>query len=153
MRDFWIRCASTVFFTGHFPIAPATFTSAIVIALWLWLPPLALFPWLALMAVLIVGGTWVSDRAERIYGEDGHPITIDEVVGQLLTVAFLPQTLWVAVVGFVLFRIFDIVKPPPAYQLQSLRGGYGIMADDVMAGIYAHLLLRAAVAMWPAFFA
>jgi len=74
---------------------------------------------------------------------------IDEVAGALLTIAGLGHSLPLAVAGFLVFRVLDVVKPPPAYQLQALRGGWGIMADDIMAAIYGNLLLRAAALFWP----
>lgn len=153
MSSWWIRLGATFFFTGYFPVAPATFTSLITILLWWRLPALSPIPFIALLVALTVIGTWLADRAERELGHDAHPIVIDEVVGMLLTVMFLPQTWQVALAGFLLFRVLDVTKPPPAYQLQALRGGLGIMADDVMAGIYGQLLLRLAVSLRPDWFA
>lgn len=150
MSKFWIRAGATFFFTGHFPVAPATFTSLVTLGIWVLLPPIPPLVLIGLLILLMVFGTWVAGRAESYYGHDGKPITIDEVVGALLTVAFLGHSLKLALVGFLLFRVLDIVKPPPAYQLQSLRAGYGVMADDVMAGIYGNLLLRGSLLLWPA---
>ncbi len=67
---------------------------------------------------------------------------IDEVAGSLIAIALLPQSVAIAVVAFLLFRLFDIVKPPPIYQIQSLPGGFGVMADDVLAGIAANVVVR-----------
>ncbi len=104
----------------------------------------------AILVALTVFGTWVAGLAERLYGHDGKSIVIDEVVGALLTVSFLGgHGIVLAGVGFFLFRILDVIKPPPAYQLQSLPGGFGVMADDVMAGIYGNILLRVAGHFWP----
>jgi phosphatidylglycerophosphatase A len=149
MDRFWIRLGATFFFTGSFPVAPATFASFVTLALWWLLPPAT--PALSVGLILGLGlyGVWVAGRAEAIYGHDGKPIVIDEVVGCLLTVAFLDHTIGTAVLGFLLFRVLDVVKPPPAYQLQSLPGGSGVMLDDVMAGIYGNLLLRGLFWIWP----
>jgi phosphatidylglycerophosphatase A len=71
---------------------------------------------------------------------------IDEVLGMLMTLALLPVSIWGVILGFLFFRTLDVVKPFPAAQLEHIHGGMGIMADDAVAGIYAHLLLR--LCMW-----
>lgn len=79
--------------------------------------------------------------------EDPGPVVIDEAAGYLFTVAWLPHGPWTAAAGFVLFRVLDILKPPPARQLERIPGGWGIVLDDVAAGVIGHLLLRAAWAL------
>ena len=153
---FLIRLGATFFFTGHFPVAPATFASFVTLAIWWWMPPIPAAAMIEIMVLLAIYGTFVAGKAERYYGHDGKPIVIDEVLGALITVAFLGQAieghkLKLAIIGFFLFRVLDVVKPPPAYQLQSLRGGFGVMADDVMAGIYGNILLRLGHLIWPRF--
>jgi phosphatidylglycerophosphatase A len=147
--DLLVRGGATFFFTGYFPVAPATFASFVTLLLWWRLPLLPLPAFIALLVALAVVGTALAGKAEAFFGHDGKPIVIDEVLGALLTVGFLGHSLYLAVAGFLLFRVLDVVKPPPAYQLQSLRGGYGIMADDVTAGIYGNLILRVAGHFWP----
>ena len=78
----------------------------------------------------------------REWGKDPGRIVIDEGVGFLFTVAFLPVGIATAVAGFFVFRVLDILKPPPARQIEALPGGWGIVADDVVAGIYSNILLR-----------
>jgi len=149
MSRFWIRLAATFFFTGRFPVAPATFCSLVTLTLWWLLPPLSPLLTVSLLILLTALGVYTAGRAEEDYGHDGKPIVIDEVVGALLTVAFLGHSLGLAVVGFLLFRVLDVVKPPPAYQLQSLPRGWGVMADDIMAAIYGNLLLRLCALLLP----
>jgi len=87
---------------------------------------------------------WAADAAGKIYGvaDDGR-IVIDELVGYLITIAFLPWSWTTALLGFFWFRIFDIVKPPPANWFdQKMKNGYGVVLDDVMAGVYAAIALR-----------
>jgi phosphatidylglycerophosphatase A len=111
-----------------------------VVVLWL-LPwsPLALT---AFLLVVLVVGTWASDVAERTLGtKDPGAIVVDEVAGMTISVLTLPLTPVVLVVGFILFRIFDVVKPFPAGVSQRLGGGVGVMIDDVIAGLYALVLL------------
>jgi phosphatidylglycerophosphatase A len=106
----------------------------------------------AFLAAVVVVGTWAAHRAERVLGgKDPGPIVIDEVAGMTLSVLLFPLTVPVLVAGFFLFRLFDIVKPPPAHVSQRLRGGVGVMIDDLIAGAYALALLGGARALfgWP----
>jgi len=111
-------------------------------ALVLWL--LALSP-VALLGVLVAVtalGTWAADEAERALGsKDPGAIVIDEVAGMTLSVAAVPLTLATLVLGFLLFRLFDVVKPFPANVAQRLPGGVGVMVDDLIAGVYVLALL------------
>jgi phosphatidylglycerophosphatase A len=153
MRRFFIRLGATFFFTGHFPVAPATFASFVTLTIWWLLPPLSPLVTLLMIATVTAIGIPLASRAEPIYGHDGKPIVIDEVAGALLTVAWMGSAidpLKLAVAGFLIFRILDVVKPPPAYQLQSLPRGWGVMMDDIMAAIYGNLLLRLVTLLWPA---
>ena len=126
---------------GRAPLAPGTVASAATaLALWLLSPS---WPWLvvALIAVIVVG-TWAADVTERqLEVKDPGAIVVDEVAGMILSVLLVPLTPAVLVAGFVLFRVFDVVKPFPANLAQRLRGGIGVMADDVVAGAYALVLL------------
>ena len=94
---------------------------------------------------------YTSGFMAREWGPDPGPVVIDELVGYLVSVAFLPHSIWIAVAGFFLFRVLDIWKPPPARRLERLPGGWGIVLDDVSAGIYCQLILWAAVIAsgWP----
>jgi phosphatidylglycerophosphatase A len=106
---------------------------------------------LALIALLFVAGSWSGSLAERHFGgTDPGPGVIDEVVGMLVTLWAIPPTWALAIIGFLLFRVLDVVKPWPARQLEELHGGLGMMADDVMAAVYGNLLLRGLVAALPA---
>jgi phosphatidylglycerophosphatase A len=108
----------------------------------LWLIPFS-GPGLAIFFLVVtLAGTWAAHQAERIIGrKDPGAIVIDEVAGMTLSVLPLPLTPAVLAAGFVLFRIFDIVKPFPANVSQRLSGGVGVMADDLVAGVYALALL------------
>lgn len=102
------------------------------------------------VSALALAGTWAASRTEKLSGKkDPGKVVIDEVVGQfiaLLPVPFLVDPAWwAAILAFVLFRFFDIVKPYPARRLESLEGGLGIMGDDVIAGVYAALGVMLAV--------
>jgi phosphatidylglycerophosphatase A len=87
--------------------------------------------------------------ARQVDRKDPGIVVVDEVVGQWVTLIALPFTPLTAGLGFVLFRVMDIAKPWPARDLERVPGGWGIMADDVAAGVYAHLALRAGLLVWP----
>ncbi len=132
---------------GYIPFAPGTFGSAAGLILW-WALPASSSAQAAAIVVLFVVGSWSGSVAERHFGKtDPGQVVIDEVMGMLITL-FLNPVGWKGALGaFLLFRLFDIVKPPPARQLEHLQGGVGVMADDAMAAIYANLVLRAALAL------
>jgi phosphatidylglycerophosphatase A len=126
--------------SGYSPVASGTVGSAVGLALWFALAGLPTFAYLGAVAAVIAIGIWAAGRAEVIFGrhDDGR-ITIDEVAGMLLSLAWLPARPEVAGVGFLLFRLFDIWKPFPARNAERLAGGLGVMADDLVAGAYANL--------------
>jgi len=135
---------------GRFPFAPGTVGSAVgvVVYLLIWRWPAA--AQLALVAALTLAGIWASGVAERHFGrEDPREVVIDEVAGQLVTLVLTGVSLPGVVAGFFLFRILDIIKPWPARRFEALHGGLGVMADDLMVGVYGNLLLLAAVRLAP----
>ena len=143
---------ATAGYTGYFPFAPGTVGSAVglVVYLLVWWTQSAILE-VALIAGLFAAGVWAGTTAERYFGGvDPGPIVLDEVVGMLITLAFIPVGWSGALAGFVLFRIFDVIKPWPAGKLEELHGGLGVMADDAMAAVYANLSLRAVMWMLPA---
>jgi phosphatidylglycerophosphatase A len=98
-----------------------------------------------LLAALLAAGIWSATKMETVWEHDSNKIVIDEVAGMMITLAFLPNNWLYIVMGCVLFRFFDIVKPLGIKRAESLPRGIGVMADDVLAGIYAQLILRAIV--------
>ncbi len=101
-----------------------------------------------LLASLVLG-VWSATEAERRWGHDNGKIVIDEIAGMWISLLFLPKIWAVFLLSFLLFRAMDIVKPLGARQIQKLPGGWGVVADDVLAGIYANLLGQVAVmALW-----
>jgi phosphatidylglycerophosphatase A len=141
--------------TGYLPVAPGTWASAAVSIIYIAMAGggagSAVIT--AAMVVLVVlssaGCIWTGGFAEQHFGhKDPHEATIDEWAGQALSYAFLPlRAGWpcnwpVALVGFLAFRLFDILKPPPANGLQRLPRGWGILVDDLVAGVYANILTQ-----------
>ena len=135
-------------YIGYFPVAPGTAGSVAGLVLygllrWLQAPPAVEA---AVIALLFGIGVWSGTHAERYFGStDPGPGVIDEVVGMLITLFLLPATWGIAIAGFFVFRVLDVVKPFPARRFESLHGGMGMMADDVMSALYAngamHILL------------
>jgi phosphatidylglycerophosphatase A len=143
---------ATVAYCGYFPIAPGTVGSAagLVVYLLVWWTQSPIVE-VALIAVTFVVGTWAATHAERYFGGiDPGPVVIDEVLGMLITLAFVHAGWTAALAGFFLFRVFDVIKPFPADRLEKFHGGFGIMADDAMAGVYANLALRLVMWLLPA---
>jgi phosphatidylglycerophosphatase A len=136
---------ATVGGIGYAPVAPGTFGSAAGLLVW-WLLPASTGIQAAAIAVIFVAGSWGGNVAERHFGRtDPGQVVIDEVMGMLITLFLNPVGRIGAFVGFLLFRVFDVIKPYPANRLEQLHGGIGVMADDAMAAVYANLVLRAAL--------
>jgi len=123
--------------TGFTPIAPATAASALVTLIAWFIPPPPLAAALAILAVGTAIAIWAAGEAEKDLGHDAHPIVIDEVIGQSISLFFLPHRVIAFAIAFVLFRIFDVWKPLGAREAQALPGGWGVVIDDVIAGITA----------------
>ena len=131
-------------YAGYAPVAPGSAGSLVGLGVY------ALVRWYGgpgLEAILLLGivvlGVWSATVGEQHFGktDPGH-VVIDEVAGMLLTLLWLPVTWLGALVGFLAFRLFDIVKPFPAGSAERLPRGWGVMADDLVAGVYAHLVVR-----------
>jgi phosphatidylglycerophosphatase A len=138
---------STLGDVGDPPVAPGTLGSAAGRA-HIVLQRAAGIPWLepAVIVALFVLGAWAGNVAERYFGGiDPGPVVIDEVMGMLITLAFVPVSWAGALLGFLIFRVLDVIKPWPARQLENLHGGTGVMADDAMAAVYGNLLMWLAV--------
>jgi phosphatidylglycerophosphatase A len=129
---------------GYAPFAPGTVGTLAGIPLFFVLAPLSPLPFAAVWLVLLLFSFWIAHRAGQIYGVvDDRRIVIDELLGYLLTVAFLPFTWTTALLGFAFFRLFDIIKPPPASWFdRRVKNGIGVVMDDVVAGIYGAMALR-----------
>ena len=132
---------------GYVPFAPGTFGSAAGLLVWAVLPQFAAAHGAAIVLIFALGA-WSGGIAERHFRvTDPGPVVIDEVMGMLVALFMVPASWPGAAAGFVLFRVFDVIKPPPANRLERLRGGTGIMADDFMAGVYANLAVRVALVL------
>jgi len=135
---------ATLFGVGEIRFASGTFASAATVPLAALAAPLGPAVYLALTLAAILVAFWSAGAGERHFGsKDPHAVVIDEVAGQMVALALVPLSWTGFLAGFLLFRFFDIVKPPPASQLERLPGSAGVVLDDLVAGLYANLVLHA----------
>ena len=135
---------ATGFGAGLSPLAPGTVGSLVGVLFYMTMAGLPLAAYLSVVLVLAVFGVWVCDRAGKCLGVTDHPgIVWDEIVGVLITMTATPRSWQGVVLGFALFRLFDIFKPWPVASIdRRVGGGLGVMLDDVMAGLYALACLQ-----------
>jgi len=144
----WATQVATLFGVGHLRPGPGTWGSATTVLLWWlvarWIAP-TWQPWVAgvLAAFVVLVGIPAATRVSRASGlKDPQSVVIDEVAGQLITLIAAPVAWQSLLLGFILFRAFDIVKPPPVRQLERLPEGTGILIDDVGAGLYGLIVMQ-----------
>ncbi len=143
MASFLVRILSSVFFIGYLPLVPGTFGSLVGVGLFYLLRGISPAAYLLFTGGIIGLGLLVSGRTERLLNKkDPSCIVIDEVAGMLLGLSFLPLNLKTIFLAFLVFRIFDTLKPYPASRFQNSHGSIGVMADDLVAGVYTNLVLR-----------
>ncbi|MBU1061177.1 MAG: phosphatidylglycerophosphatase A [Candidatus Omnitrophica bacterium] len=136
------KIIASVFYIGYFPVAPGSMGSFAALFLYYFIKESPLLMGVAIIVALILG-LITAGRADSLFGgKDSGEIIIDEFMGMLVSLIFLPATMGYIVSAFLLFRFFDIIKPKPISSLEELGGGLGIMADDLMAGIYTNLILQ-----------
>lgn len=142
-----VKFLATGFYSGLSPKAPGTVGSVTALGIYIVLGMFFKNDISVIITIIFAAGvipaTIVCNMAEKIYGEkDPQKVVIDEFFGQWLTFIFLPFSIKAAFIGFILFRIFDILKPFPINVLQKIRGGIGIMIDDLLAGLFAAVILH-----------
>lgn len=153
-RQLIIKFLASGFYSGYSPFAPGTAGSLVGILLYLFLQNISDASYITIVVLIFGIGVYISAQAEGIYQKkDCSNIVIDEIAGMLVSLAFFqsgqsgqsgPGGMKFIISGFILFRIFDIIKPFPVRTIDmKLGGGWGIMLDDIMAGVYANLSLRA----------
>ncbi len=148
----WASAVATVCGVGHLRPGPGTWASAVTVLLWMgagygWREDInPIVTVVAVAVVVLIGIPAATEVSESSGIKDPQFVVIDEVAGQLIALMAAPLVWKAALVAFVLFRAFDIVKPPPVRQLEKLPAGFGIVIDDLAAGLYAfigvHLLLH-----------
>lgn len=140
--DFLVKATSTVFFIGYLPLVPGTFGSLVGVGLFYLLKGTTSVTYSLFIFGIIALGLMTSGRTEKLLNKkDPGCIVIDEVAGMLLALSFIPYDFRIIFLGFMIFRILDTLKPFPAGKLQHLRGSAGVLADDLIAGIYTNIVL------------
>ncbi len=143
MIDFAAKMISSIFYAGYFPFASGTFGSFLIVVLYFFLPGSLSVTSVALsLPIVFFLGVWSSSRCETFWGKDSGKIVIDEIAGMLMTFLLIGLNIKIVVIGFFLFRVFDILKPFPVRNMERLPRGWGVMTDDLLAGVYANLVLR-----------
>ncbi len=141
------KLIATVFGIGYVRKGSGTIAAAVCCILWILIPASEFTHyWQVLLTIVISGlGVWSGNIMDSIWGKDSNKVVIDEVGGMMVTLLFIPVQLKFILAGFVLFRFFDIAKPLFIRKMESLPKGWGVMADDILAGIYANILLKVIV--------
>lgn len=141
---------ATVGFAGYSPVAPGTVGAALAAVFYWFLVPGGWWPAVVALAATAVG-IWATGVSEKVWRKkDPKRVCWDEFASLFVAVAFLPKTFYVLALAFATLRFYDIVKPFPAGRSQGLRGGWGIMADDFVAGCYANLTVQ--IVRWAALY-
>lgn len=133
---------ATAGFSGYAPFAPGTVGSLVGIFLYMILPFGDPITFLFTTAMLFFIGVWTAAQVEREKGDDPQIVVIDEVVGMWISLLFLPNLIWTTALAFFFFRVFDTFKPYPARRMEKFERGWGIMLDDLVAGIYANIAVQ-----------
>lgn len=143
MKDRLYTMIASVFYIGYLPVAPGTLGSLAALALYYFICNNTIIM-SAVILIVITLGFMTAGKVEKLFGEkDPGEIIIDEFGGMLISLYRIPPTMGYVVTGFLLFRFFDIVKPRPIKNLEKLKGSFGIMSDDLIAGVYANMALQA----------
>jgi phosphatidylglycerophosphatase A len=142
--NYFISLLATGFGVGYSPVAPGTLGTLLAIPVYYFLSAIPS----PIYEITLIGffflSVWISENAEIFFGKkDDQRIVIDEMMGFLITMLWVPKTTHFIVIGFFLFRLFDILKPFPIRRLErGLKGGFGVVLDDVIAGVYANIILH-----------
>jgi len=137
------------FGAGRSPLIPGTVGTLVAIPLYLLVSGISSPLYELTLVALFFFSSWISNQAECHWGtKDDRRIVIDEIMGFLVTMLWVPKSLFSVVAGFILFRFFDILKPFPIRLLERVRSGYGVVLDDVLAGIYSNIVLQLVLRFW-----
>ena len=143
MKNNIAKTIATFFYVGLIPVGPGTFGTLAAIPLFYALSFTPIYIYLAITVAVILISVWASTIAEEIFQKtDPGQVVADEVSGFLVTMILVPATISNIFLGFLLFRLFDIAKPYPVRKFEKLPGGWGIVIDDVAAGVYACVTLH-----------
>jgi phosphatidylglycerophosphatase A len=139
------KILGTFFYTGYLPKMPGTYTS--FMALLLFMIPGFENPFLLMILIsfFTAVGVLLGNKFEKVHGKDPSIFTLDEVVGTWISLLFVKKTIYFVLIAFVIWRILDILKPYPANLVEKIEGGWGIMLDDIISGIYTLIIMTAII--------
>ena len=143
--NFFEKFIGSGFYTGYSPYISGTVGSLAALIIYLIPGFEELFVIIPAIIIFMVYGIYLGNKFEAEYGKDPSQCTVDEVVGMWISLVALPKTAGIIAASFILWRILDIIKPPPARNLERLKGGMGIMIDDVISGIYTLIIMHLVV--------
>ncbi len=146
MKKFFILLGGTVAGVGYIPFCPGTLGTLVGVTIYVIFS--RFFPqtisYIIMLAVFLIEGIWISGKCNQYFeGDDNSSIVIDELVGFLITMFLVPFSFRFLLLGFVLFRVIDITKPFRIGKIEKISGGWGIMGDDIAAGVLANLIIQA----------
>ncbi|MBN1405081.1 MAG: phosphatidylglycerophosphatase A [Candidatus Omnitrophica bacterium] len=137
-----IKLIASGLYLGNSPFAPGTLGSALGLLIFFQVKDFFV-AYLSVCALLVIMGLLVSSEAEKIYAQkDPRRIVIDEIAGMVMVFLGVKTNLWIIILGFIIYRIFDIAKPFPVKESERLKGGLGIMADDLICALYTNIILQ-----------
>jgi len=140
---------ATGFGAGFFPVVPGTLGTLVAIPIYYFISSISSPLYELTLVAFFFFSSWISNQAEGYWGtKDDRRIVIDEIMGFLVTMLWIPKTLFSIAAGFILFRFFDILKPFPIRRLERVKSGYGVVLDDVLAGIYSNIILHIILRFW-----
>jgi phosphatidylglycerophosphatase A len=142
------RVLASLFYCGYFPLFPATVGSAVTCLAYWFLVPQNFYAQVAIIAVVFFLGVHLSSRLVEEWGPDPKKVVIDEAAGMLVSLFMLPKSVLLIALSFFLFRFFDVVKPFPVRRAERIESGWGIVLDDLLAGLYTRVVLSLVYVFW-----
>lgn len=140
------KIIATVFGIGYIK-AGGTIASVAYCIIWFLIPNVSPAMQIVFLIVVLITGVWSATVVEKIWGKDNYRVVIDEVAGMTIALLFIPGEIKYVLVALALFRFFDILKPFGIKKLEGLPSGWGVMADDVLSGLYSLVILQLAITM------
>jgi phosphatidylglycerophosphatase A len=139
------KAIATVCGIGYLPKGGGTAAAALYCMIWLWWPSKSISIEIFLTLLVVTVGIYSASKVEGVWGVDSNRVVVDEFAGMMISLLFIPMEIRYVVFAFIAFRFFDIVKPLGIRQLEKLPSGWGVMADDILSGIYAWILLEGCI--------
>ncbi len=147
--NYFILFVATGFGAGFSPVVPGTMGTLLAIPIYYFGSSISSPLYALTLVAFFFFSSWISNQAERYWGtKDDRRIVIDEIMGFLVTMLWVPKSISSIIAGFILFRFFDIVKPFPIRHLERVKSGFGVVLDDVLAGIYSNIILHLIWRVW-----